>query len=143
MHTLARLIDDHETMTNAVEDLMALAAQQDPSPAQAYAQLCDFKAQLHTHLEAEADFIYAEEMRKDPTRLDAEVIAFEREFADLKNNWGAYLAEWSKDAIEADWTGFSSATMLMMRRLLERIEAENAILYPLALQHGRIRLRAA
>jgi len=143
MQTFAQLIDDHEGLAIEAKRLIALVSQQESHAAQAYDQLCKFRNQLDTHLYAEADFIYADEMRKDPSRLETEIIAFEQEFADLKADWGDYLTEWSEDNIASDWAEFAGVTARMMGRLLERIAAENAVLYPLALQHGRIRLRAA
>lgn len=143
MHNLARLVEEHDALADAARTLIALATEECGRPAEAHRELTHFREELDAHLAAEADFMYADEMRKDPTRLDTEIIAFEQEFADLKNNWADYLAQWSLEAITADWAGFASATTMMMHRLLERIEAENAVLYPLALQHGRIRLRAA
>ncbi len=143
MQILAQLIDDHEALSGATKNLIALVSQEQSCATTAHDQLSAFRDLLHTHLQAEADFIYADELRKDPSRLDNEVTAFEQEFSDLKRDWGRYLVKWSKDNIAADRSKFSDETVRMMGRLLERIEAENAVLYPLALQHGRIRLRAA
>lgn len=143
MQILAQLIDDHEALTGATKNLITLVSQAQSCATTAYKQLCSFRDLLDTHLKAEADFIYADELRKDPSRLNNEVAAFEQAFSDLRNDWGAYLLRWSENTIASDWSKFSDETARMMGRLLERIEAENAVLYPLALQYGRIRLRAA
>lgn len=143
MQNLAQLIEDHDTLAWGVKRLTEIASSPEPHAEQAYDQLRIFSDQLDAHLYAEADFIYADEMRKDPSRLDKEIIEFEQEFLDLKNDWHMYLTEWSEENMAVDWMEFSRHTLHMMGRLLERIEKENAVLYPLALQHARIRLRAA
>lgn len=143
MQNLAQLIEDHDTLAWGVKRLTEIASSPEPLAEQAYDQLRIFSDQLDAHLYAEADFIYADEMRKDPSRLDKEIIEFEQEFLDLKNDWHIYLTEWSEESMAVDWMEFSRHTLHMMGRLLERIEKENAVLYPLALQYARIRLRAA
>jgi hypothetical protein len=142
MQNIGRLIEEHKALGGLIEKLLAVAGSASSDGAEAYDALRAFACQLEAHLAAEATFIYADHMRASHAPLDHAVERFEADFADLKCEWSTYLHEWTEDNICVDRDGFADATAWMMERMLARIEAENAVLYPLALQHGRISLRA-
>lgn len=98
---------------------------------------------LDDHLSREDSFLYDQLLGATDKVFPEAVLAFRRSFADLAADWGDYLTSWDAECIRADWTTFASETIAMMIRLRARIADENALLYPLALQRGHIRLRAA
>lgn len=141
MHDIERLILEHKAMDGLAEYLLALVESSGPRAEEAFSLIRRLSACLDEHLAAEQSFLYANHFAAVPGRLDEEVTAFERTFADLKEEWALYLHEWTPDNISIDWRNFAHATQWIIRRLRERIAQENDILYPLALQKGRIRLR--
>ncbi|MEZ5654309.1 MAG: hemerythrin domain-containing protein [Sphingobium sp.] len=141
MHDIQQLIAEHEKMDELAEELLTLVQSPDPWAGDAFALVRRLSACLDEHLAAENGILYADHYRAMPGRLESEVVAFERTFQDLSEEWSLYLREWTIDNIVADWRNFSHATQWLMTRLRERIAQENEILYPLALHHGLIRLR--
>lgn len=142
MHDIERLIAEHREMDQMAQDILALIASSTPDPIEAFALLRRLSACLDEHLAGEEGFLYADHFAAHPGSLNKEIAAFERAFADLKEEWALYLHEWTPDNIGIDWRNFAHATQWIINRLRERIVQENDILYPLALQQGRIRLRA-
>lgn len=141
MANLLELIDDHSKLEGYIGELEQLVEGQAARVEQGFDTLRNFSHALDRHLAAEASFLYADHLRADPSRLDHEISAFEKDFADLKGEWKTYLTEWTEENIAADWSGFATATLWMMSRMRERIEQENGVLYPLALRESRIAFR--
>lgn len=61
--------------------------------------------------------------------------------AQMNRDWPAYLDRWDIRRIEYAWPAFASETRRILTKGLERLKLENAIIYPLALDHGTIRIR--
>lgn len=141
MHTIERLIQDHQALDNMALEIIEMVQPVEPRAIEVFNRLRSLSACLDEHLASEQGFLYADHFQAKTARLDEEVAAFERAFEDLKEEWALYLQEWTPDNIAIDWRNFSHATQWIMGRLRERIAQENDILYPLALQCGRIRLR--
>lgn len=141
MHTIERLIEEHKQLDDMARELMELSRSAEPRPLDAFTLLWKLSACLDEHLAGEAGFIYTDHLKVQPDRMDIEVAAFEAAFQDLVEEWSLYLKEWTLDNITIDWRNFDHATQWIIGRLRERIAQENDILYPLALQAGRIRLR--
>lgn len=142
MHTIQRLIQDHQAMDDMARDIMEMVSPSAPPRAiDAFNALRRLSACLDEHLAGEASFLYTDQLRAETSRLETEIAAFERDFEDLKQEWALYLHEWTPDNIAIDWRNYSHATLWIMNRLRARIMQENDILYPLALQQSRIRLR--
>lgn len=98
---------------------------------------------LEDHLSREKGFLYDGLIRDRAKDFTAAVVAFHDSFADLVEDWGEYLRGWDAECIAIDWPMFGEETVTMMERLRARIAEENGLLYPLALRHSCIRLRAA
>jgi hypothetical protein len=98
---------------------------------------------LDDHLSREDAFLYGKLIGTQPDRFPGAVSKFHADFAELASAWQDYLKMWDPSAIASDWTEFCRETTIMMGWLRQRIADENALLYPLALQTGRIRLRQA
>jgi hypothetical protein len=103
----------------------------------------DLAIGLGEHLAKEDGFLYEKSIRATEANFTEALDRFESDFANLGEDWKAYLEEWPADAIAHDFDRFAEATVSLMGRLGARIAHENSLLYPLALQGGRIRLRAA
>ncbi|MBB6123503.1 hypothetical protein [Sphingobium subterraneum] len=142
MHSLMNLINDHEALHKMAHDILALTCGK-PDPAAGYEMLTTFGKRLEAHFLDDADFLYDDPTCTRPTSLDDAVRKVESAFAELKTRWRTYRTQWSADNIAQDWEGFAQDSAAIMHRILDRIAQENAVLYPLALQHSRIRLRAA
>lgn len=143
MHDIERLIEDHELLDNLARDLIDIVRSPLPSAENAYALLRHLSASMNEHLNAENGFLYDQHYRAEPGRLQKEVEAFERDFRELDVEWSLYMNEWTLENISVDWRNFAHATLWVMTRFRDRLVQENDILYPLALQSGRIRLRAS
>lgn len=141
MHDIEQLIEDHELLDNLARDLIDLVRSPPPCPENAYATLRRLSASVNEHLSVENGFLYGEHFRAKPGRLEQEVEAFERDFRHLDEEWPLYMREWTPENIAVDWLNFAHSTLWVMGRFRDRIAQENDILYPLALQSGRIRLR--
>lgn len=142
MQDFQRLIGEHDQM-----DLLAIrladAVRQSPDVARVLALRSELSLTLDDHLSNEDGFIYNDLISQ---RLPGYPIAVERfhdSFADLAADWGDYLRGWDEACIAADWNEFADLTIHMMDRLRSRIAEENALLYPMALRGGGIRLRMA
>jgi hypothetical protein len=142
MDDINRLIEEHQAMDDMARELIELARHSEPQPLEAFNAMRRLSACLDEHLAGEAGFLYRDHLAARPDRLEEEVRRFEADFADLTEEWTLYLREWTLDNIAIDWCNYAHATLWIMGRLRERIAQENDILYPLALHHGRIRLRS-
>ncbi len=143
MHHIEQLIEDHELLDNLARDLIDSTRCTHPNPESAYAILRRLSVLMDEHLCAENGFLYDEHFRSKPGRLEKEVDSFIRDFRYLDEEWQLYMSEWTLDNIQMDWRNFVHATFSVIGRFRDRLAQENDILYPLALQCGRIKLRAS
>jgi len=141
MQNIQRLIEEHELMDDMACELMDLVGSPEPEPMEAFTRMRRMAAFMDEHLKGEEDFLYTDHYRAMPNRLEEEVAAFERDYRDLTEEWSIYMSEWTLENITVDWRNYDHATQWVMGRLRKRIIQENEMLYPLALQHSRIRLR--
>jgi len=105
--------------------------------------LSDLATDLEHHLAHEDSFIYPHMIASGNAGVSATAQEFVEDFAQLRADWGVYLAEWNAECIGEDWLSFRFDTCRMIGRLAERVRAENELLYAAALQTGAIRLRKA
>lgn len=141
MQNIQRLIEEHRQIDDLALGLVEIVQSPQPAPMEAFSTLRKLSACLDEHAASEEGFLYSDHMTVNAGQLEKEIEAFERAFQDLTEEWSIYVREWTPDNIEIDWHNFSHATQWVMERLRERIALENEILYPLALRHGRIKLR--
>jgi hypothetical protein len=87
--------------------------------------------------------LYTDASRLEKTPLEKQVGSFDPILADVKAEWMIYAAEWNEENIGIDWQTFGRDTLQIVTLLRERISERNEVLYPLALQENRIRLRSA
>lgn len=142
MQDYQTLIAEHDQMDGLAEQLIALISGREDA-AGALCLRATLSITLDDHLSREDSFLYDELLGATDKVFPAAVLEFRRSFADLAADWGDYLSSWDAECIRADWASFAAETVAIMHRLRARIADENALLYPLALQKGHIRLRAA
>jgi hypothetical protein len=142
MQDLQTLIAEHDHMDDLAEQLIAIATDREDVTG-ALCLRATLSISLEDHLSREDSFLYDQLLGATDKVFPAAVLDFRRSFADLAADWGDYLSTWDAECIRADWASFAAETIAIMHRLRARIADENALLYPLALQKGHIRLRAA
>lgn len=135
-----RLLAEHDDIDALCRALIGTVTTELPDAGAILRIRADLSLALDAHLAHEDSFIYpAIAGHRGATAAVAD--AFVAEFAGLVHDWSLYLAEWSAECIEKDWTTFRNETVAMVRRLRERVRRENEALYPAALHDGAITLR--
>ncbi len=142
MQDYQTLIAEHDRLDGFAINMMAIVAGP-RNPDGAIAARATLSIDLEDHLSREDSFLYDRLLEKEGDAFSQAVGAFHRDFANLTRDWVDYLRGWDADRVSADWSSFAQDTLSIMHRLRERIAAENDLLYPLALERGHIRLRAA
>ena len=141
MYDLMSLMDQHDRL-DALADQLIARARVHASPASDCRGLMEqMAAILHSHLAAEAEFLYANTDADNDNDLAATIADFEQHFAMLDEHWREFLIQWSVPRIEGNRAAFQSQASDIMTALKLRIARENMVLYPLALEKGRISLR--
>jgi hypothetical protein len=139
---LERLVKEHDSLTLLTDRLIGAVI----APSRDIDDIVQLRNELaivlHEHLAKEDGFLYAESLRASAVSFGEALTKFEQDFAKLSEDWQQYLTEWPSDLIAQDIEHFSETTVTLLTRLKARITHENALLYPLALQQGRISLRA-
>lgn len=136
-----RLMHEHGLIEVAMKKLQGLVAGTPADVSAVVIALADLSQELGSHLAHEDSFIYPRMIQgSNPLMRDA-ANAFAAEFASLRVDWSVYLLEWSAECIAADWGNFAHQTDAMLDRLQRRVDAENNILYTVALRESAVTLR--
>lgn len=141
MYDLMSLMEQHDQLDALADRLVALARDHGASPAGSSALIAEMEAILATHLAAEAECLYGKTGADNDNELAATLADFEQDFSLLDAHWCQFVDHWTTKRIAAERAGFQSAATDVMTALKLRIARENAVLYPLALEKGRIALR--
>lgn len=142
MQDFETLIAEHDELDMLAESMARIVITRDCA-TEALAARAVLSIALDDHLRSEDGFLYDPLISSSPRDYPNAVNTFHQSFADLAGDWSEYLRSWDAACIEADRDAFNRETIAMMARLRARIAEENRLLYPLALQRGHIRLRAA
>jgi hypothetical protein len=135
MHDLVSLIDDNDAM-NTLADRLIVSARRGHAPATVCHRLMiELADLLARHLAREADFMFDEH---DGWVFGRTIAAFTQQFGEFSTSWQAYLVRWTEAAIDADRKAYAGETMDLMTAFKLRLARENEVLYPLALERGRI-----
>ena len=143
MRSIDMLIQEHAAMDAVAADLLAITAQPEPNVARAYDALHSLGRCIDNDFAIQDSFLYTDASRLEKTPLEKQVGSFDPILADVKAEWMIYAAEWNEENIGIDWQTFGRDTLQIVTLLRERISERNEVLYPLALQENRIRLRSA
>lgn len=140
-YDLLSLMEQHDRLDALADELVHLARSYDIPAGRCTALLEDMDCILAVHLKAEAELLYSEVESANDNSLAATIADFEQDFSLLDELWRQFLGQWTVEAIEADRHAFQSQASDIMTALKLRIARENEVLYPLALEKGRISLR--
>ncbi|MDF7774967.1 hemerythrin domain-containing protein [Sphingomonas sp. AOB5] len=136
-----QLIAEHARIDHALARLLVLTEDGVPDLAAVTLALSDLSSELSAHLAHEDSFIYSRMLAGSDADGPAVAQKFIDDFAELRHDWGLFLAEWNAECIEADWQNFRHDAHAMIHRLARRVAAENELLYAMALRIGVIALR--
>ncbi len=137
-----RLVAEHDRIDSVAQALGRMILHAVPSVNAILATRALLSTELTAHLAHEDSAIYPRLLAGGCESVAQTAHEFAEEFELLAHDWQIYLDEWDAESITADWAEFCNQTSAVMARLHSRIDRENALLYPAALQAGVIRLRA-
>lgn len=140
-YDLLSLMEQHDRLDELADRLVALARNHETPAADCTMLLAEMSVILSAHLAAEAEFLYGKAQGPADHEFAATLADFEQDFSLLDEGWRHFLSHWTPQHIAADRPGFQSQASDLMTVLKLRIARENAVLYPLALEKGRISLR--
>lgn len=141
-HDLDRLIKEHETICGIADRLIAAVSASPRDLVGILMLRSELAIVLEEHLLKEDSFLYEKSLTQAGGDFASEIDRFEANYASLTADWQSYLDEWTLDVIANDLDHFCATTVEIIARLQARVAHENGLLYPLALQQGRIKLRA-
>jgi hemerythrin-like domain-containing protein len=136
-----QLLDEHMAIAAAAKALERVLASAKPNVIGALAARARMCALLDEHLAHEDAHVYPRLMTVSHESTADIARRFAVQYQSMVADWAHYLAEWTGDAIGADWRGFRRATAAMISVLRRRMEDENAVLYPTALAATALTLR--
>jgi Hemerythrin HHE cation binding domain len=141
MQALNKLLQEHDMIERLVVRLDGIARSTVAAADAAFLAVQQLNQALDSHLAHEDLFLYVDAMKS--CRFSREIEKFRSDFDDLTQDWGSYLVNWSPLEMKSHWADFCKQTLHLMKRLRDRVAQENELLYPMALQTNRIRLRVA
>ena len=134
MTNIAQLHDEHRELLDLLGQLSTAIAQAEPAPQ---AQLFDLRmkicATLIAHLKVEDWAIYPMLVAHRDAAVAAKARRFSDEMGGLASAFAHYSQRWTTLTIETNWSGFRSESAEIIQALRQRIEREEAELYPLAM----------
>lgn len=134
MLNVRALIDDHKALFLLAQDMKDLVREHHFSTEKVCGLLRELCASVESHLDAEERLAYAEEMRTSRIKCEHEIALSEEAYASLIADWKQYVDDWCPRRVDEDRWSFRTATLWIMDRMQQRIQEENGILYPMALQ---------
>lgn len=137
-----RLLAEHDAIEALAASLEAVLAGAASNAAAAVALLEGLTLAIEEHHRGE-QAVYCR-LRASGGPAAAELIEGLAPHCDAQDaEWQTYIGDWGPDCIAADWEVFRGETIAVLARLHERLRKEASTIYPVALQRGAIRLRAA
>ena len=140
-YDLLSLMEQHDRLDTLADQLISMARTHEAPAADCAALLEEMSAIMVVHLKAEEELLYSEAPGADDQGLATTLADFEQDFSVLDEHWRQFVEHWTVKRIDTDRLHFRSQTSDMMTALKLRIARENTILYPIALEKGRISLR--
>ena len=132
--TFQKLIAEHEAIESLAHALIRMSVGA-PRPHAAAEMLEELSQLVRDHLAEEDAMIYAVVERANGGRHHSAAAMSAETFEALKEDWGQYLYRWDHQHLVDDWRRFGTETVAMLERLNERVAAETAVLYSLAVHH--------
>jgi hypothetical protein len=137
-----RLLAEHDAIEALAGSLESVLDGGAPDALAAVALLEDLASAIEEH-HREEQVVYGRLCASGDPLATELVAAFVRQCDSQDAEWRAYIGDWGRDCIAADWETFRAETGAVIARLHQRLRAEASTIYPVALQRGVIRLRAA
>jgi len=97
-----------------------------------------FARLLMAHLALEDRIFYPNMQRQRHEKLRSTAARLESEMAPIAGDFAAYMARWSDDRIEREWTGFCRETREILASIMNRLHQEEGLLMPLLSDAGLI-----
>lgn len=142
MASSEQLAKEHGAIEQLAAGLVDMLDLPEPDPEATAAAFRVLATELHEHLAIEDSAIYPRLITAADPGAAATAERFNAELAALKQDWQAFRIEWSDEAIRDDWPIFLDEGHAMLKRIRARLQAENDLLYPVALQRSIIPLRS-
>ena len=137
-----RLLAEHDAIEALALSLRDVLAGTVANAGAAVALLEDLSRAIEEHHHEEQAVYCRLRAAGGPAAADL-IESFTRQCDAQDAEWRTYVGEWGRDCIVADWEVFREETTVVLVRLHERLRTEASTIYPVALQRGAIRLRAA
>lgn len=132
-HEMQRLRAEHAALVTLSRLLMELVARPvPPRPTELGAVRGMLRDTLVRHLKCEDWILYPRLKASGDPVLARMAREFVDEMGHIAEDFGAYEAKWTADAVAADWPGFAAATTALLDVIGMRIEREEQDLYPAA-----------
>ena len=132
MHRIAKLRDEHTRLIALVGRLNVVIAADAPPPGVELQTLrLDLATTLIGHLKSEDWLLYPDLLDNSDPRIVLLARRFCAEMGDLSKAFLDYSERWMKVPIGEYWTDFCRETRAITDALIERIEREDRLLYPL------------
>ena len=138
-----RLIAEHDAIDALAAALGTMLDRPTAEPEAVVALLSELAMAIEEHRRNAHRIVYQRLLDGSNAAAAVTVAHFAEQFGVLEVEWHAYLGDWGADCIAADWEQFGVETRAALDHLLRRLRNEAAVIYPIALQRGAIRLRAA
>ncbi len=138
MHDIASLIDDHDAMDALADRLIAAARPGKADPLACRALMMALAERLAAHLNLEPDCLLPDMPGSIRSVLGQAITRFDDDFAELTEGWDIYLDRWMPDQIAEHRAAYAGETADLLTALKLRIAHEGQLLYPLAVEAGRI-----
>ena len=135
----SQLVNEHDRIEELADTILRMAASDDPSNDAISTTLSELAQLVAQHLEKEDALIYPRLAAGPNSPKGSDRIG--DQLATLKQDWIAYLREWTPDCVAADNDGFSKETEEILGRLKTHVRLESDLLYASALQKGKISLK--
>lgn len=128
---LRELEAHHATLINLIADMVEVTAAGSPD----LARLAATRLKLSRASRARTGFlvaaVYPAVLARVADSQAEQVRNLQREAEDQRATSSRHIGTWSSEKISADWPGFQRASASIRAMMLERIEREKKILYPL------------
>lgn len=132
-HEMQRLRAEHAgiiTLSRLLMNLVALSSP--PRPTELAAVRGMLRDTLVRHLKCEDWVLYPRLKTSGDPALARMAREFVHEMGHIADDYAAYDAKWTAEAVAADWPGFAAETATLLDILGMRIEREEQDLYPAA-----------
>ena len=121
---------DLAAMASQIKDLSQIL-RSDEDCINIRGELSRLAGKLTVHLSMEDQGMYPRLKEHADAELKSTAATFAQEMGGISQAFSAYSTKWTGSAIRADMQGFAAETRTVVDVLLQRIQRENTVLYPM------------